>query len=150
MALRAWTAGWPIGVFQFTKSPKWKSGEEAALKSLAAVHESTGQGGAVTWHKMGEGWSWLRTQPADHERAARAGWDQVKLDLAAARYRLIILDEFTYPVSNGTLDVAEILATLASRPGTDRKSTRLNSSHQIISYAVFCLKKKNRTIAPTL
>src|SRR5207244_11281900 len=28
----------------------------------------------------------------------------------------------------------------------DRKSTRLNSSHQIISYAVFCLKKKNETI----
>src|SRR5258708_21693865 len=27
-------------------------------------------------------------------------------------------------------------------PNTDRKSTRLNSSHQIISYAVFCLKKK--------
>src|SRR5258708_24210134 len=27
----------------------------------------------------------------------------------------------------------------------DRKSTRLNSSHQIISYAVFCLKKKNYT-----
>src|SRR5947208_9133781 len=30
----------------------------------------------------------------------------------------------------------------ALRAGTDRKSTRLNSSHQIISYAVFCLKKK--------
>src|SRR5207244_13451981 len=30
-------------------------------------------------------------------------------------------------------------------PGTsDRKSTRLNSSHQIISYAVFCLKKKKK------
>src|SRR5947208_12222308 len=28
--------------------------------------------------------------------------------------------------------------------GKDRKSTRLNSSHQIISYAVFCLKKKKR------
>src|SRR5207244_13483359 len=28
---------------------------------------------------------------------------------------------------------------------TDRKSTRLNSSHQIISYAVFCLKKKKKT-----
>src|SRR5258708_23563642 len=27
----------------------------------------------------------------------------------------------------------------------DRKSTRLNSSHQIISYAVFCLKKKKHT-----
>src|SRR5690606_39740773 len=30
--------------------------------------------------------------------------------------------------------------------GPDRKSTRLNSSHVKISYAVFCLKKKNRTI----
>src|SRR5258708_21179282 len=28
--------------------------------------------------------------------------------------------------------------------GGDRKSTRLNSSHQIISYAVFCLKKKKK------
>src|SRR5207244_6686294 len=36
---------------------------------------------------------------------------------------------------------------VGSRPDThaDRKSTRLNSSHQIISYAVFCLKKKNKT-----
>src|SRR2546427_7073523 len=30
-------------------------------------------------------------------------------------------------------------------PGTDRKSTRLNSSHSQISYAVFCLKKKTHT-----
>src|SRR5258708_14017616 len=29
----------------------------------------------------------------------------------------------------------------------DRKSTRLNSSHQIISYAVFCLKKKNKLLS---
>src|SRR2546422_5888099 len=35
------------------------------------------------------------------------------------------------------------LARLRARPaGTDRKSTRLNSSHGYISYAVFCLKKK--------
>src|SRR3712207_8092297 len=32
---------------------------------------------------------------------------------------------------------------------SDRKSTRLNSSHANISYAVFCLKKKNTTLAPT-
>src|SRR5207244_12529988 len=32
----------------------------------------------------------------------------------------------------------------ASRCRRDRKSTRLNSSHQIISYAVFCLKKKKK------
>src|SRR5258708_21350685 len=32
--------------------------------------------------------------------------------------------------------------------GGDRKSTRLNSSHQIISYAVFCLKKKKKKVTP--
>src|SRR5438552_12585999 len=37
----------------------------------------------------------------------------------------------------------------AGRAGSiDRKSTRLNSSHQIISYAVFCLKKKKNTHEP--
>src|SRR5258708_23349130 len=33
----------------------------------------------------------------------------------------------------------------AAHGDRDRKSTRLNSSHQIISYAVFCLKKKNNS-----
>src|SRR5690349_23964491 len=39
-----------------------------------------------------------------------------------------------------------LLATAVARGGVyeDRKSTRLNSSHVEISYAVFCLKKKNR------
>src|SRR5947207_4665031 len=31
------------------------------------------------------------------------------------------------------------------QPEADRKSTRLNSSHTVISYAVFCLKKKKKT-----
>src|SRR5438034_5835816 len=33
-------------------------------------------------------------------------------------------------------------------PRADRKSTRLNSSHTVISYAVFCLKKKNQLLTP--
>src|SRR5438552_19190231 len=44
-------------------------------------------------------------------------------------------------------------AGAALRPGDrgriDRKSTRLNSSHQIISYAVFCLKKKKKKVKPS-
>src|SRR5688572_33093963 len=39
---------------------------------------------------------------------------------------------------------AELLAMLA--PQLDRKSTRLNSSHSQISYAVFCLKKKKKNL----
>src|SRR2546422_8598736 len=34
--------------------------------------------------------------------------------------------------------------------GSDRKSTRLNSSHGYISYAVFCLKKKKRQLTPSI
>src|SRR3712207_8031933 len=37
------------------------------------------------------------------------------------------------------------LAKIGEALGIDRKSTRLNSSHANISYAVFCLKKKQRT-----
>src|SRR5256885_11570560 len=42
---------------------------------------------------------------------------------------------------------AELMAADADRAAgsRDRKSTRLNSSHLVISYAVFCLKKKNKT-----
>src|SRR5258708_26930767 len=52
------------------------------------------------------------------------------------------------------LDLGQAQNLPSSRSGeisialrTDRKSTRLNSSHQIISYAVFCLKKKKRSTA---
>src|SRR5438034_352344 len=39
-------------------------------------------------------------------------------------------------------------APLGRRPAVDRKSTRLNSSHTVISYAVFCLKKKKDQASP--
>src|SRR5437588_3340961 len=38
----------------------------------------------------------------------------------------------------------ELIRSEAIMPGRDRKSTRLNSSHTVISYAVFCLKKKKK------
>src|SRR2546426_2140406 len=43
----------------------------------------------------------------------------------------------------GALAVATALRARAQDSMRDRKSTRLNSSHLVISYAVFCLKKKN-------
>src|SRR5205085_11674870 len=52
--------------------------------------------------------------------------------------------EYTAP-SGWTTFPAARPATISSRtPSTDRKSTRLNSSHSQISYAVFCLKKKKK------
>src|SRR2546429_6067620 len=42
------------------------------------------------------------------------------------------------------------LYKLTGREREDRKSTRLNSSHGYISYAVFCLKKKNKKLIPCI
>jgi cob(I)alamin adenosyltransferase len=83
------------------------------------VHAETGQGAPVTWHKMGEGWSWIRKPgtEADHAADAREGWAQVKRDLAAQAYRFYVLDEFTYPMKWGWVDVDDVAGTLASRPG---------------------------------
>ncbi len=115
LALRAWNQGWPIGVFQFVKSAKWKVGEETALRTLG----SSAEGGTVTWHKMGEGWSWTRKHGTDDDHAANAleGWEQVKRDLAAETYRFYVLDEFTYPMKWGWVDVDDVVRTLRDRPG---------------------------------
>jgi cob(I)alamin adenosyltransferase len=111
MALRAWSAGWDIGVFQFVKSPKWRVGEETALKAL---------GERITWHKMGEGWSWIQRPGTERDHAVEAaeGWAQIKRDLAAETHSFYVLDEFTYPMKWGWVDVADVVATLNARPGT--------------------------------
>jgi cob(I)alamin adenosyltransferase len=116
MALRAWSVGWPIAVFQFVKSPKWRVGEEAALRTLG----DSGKGGPVTWHKMGEGWSWLARPGTERDHAAEAaeGWAQIKRDLSAEAYRFYVLDEFTYPMKWGWVDVDDVVTTLLARPGT--------------------------------
>ena len=119
LALRGWTQGWDIGVFQFVKSAKWKVGEEAAFRALGTVHEQTGQGGPVQWHKMGEGWSWARKAGTEDDHAADAleGWREIQRRLASQRHGLYVLDEFTYPMKWGWVDVDEVVTTLRERPG---------------------------------
>jgi cob(I)alamin adenosyltransferase len=119
LALRGWNQGWSIGVFQFVKSAKWRVGEENALLALGKLHEQTGEGGPVEWHKMGAGWSWSRKQGSDvdHEQAAREGWQEITRRMAEQRHDLYVLDEFTYPMKWGWVDVDEVVSTLAQRPG---------------------------------
>src|SRR2546426_1879587 len=48
--------------------------------------------------------------------------------------------------SSRTCSTETVRPDLTSRSPSDRKSTRLNSSHLVISYAVFCLKKKKTMV----
>jgi cob(I)alamin adenosyltransferase len=107
LMLRGWAQDWPVGVFQFVKSSKWKVGEERAAAALG-----------VDWHKMGSSWSWIQREQATGEELARQGWSEVRAALAAERYRMLILDEFTYVVNRGWVPVQEVLDVLTARPGS--------------------------------
>src|SRR5256885_12668870 len=76
-------------------------------------------------------------------------------------YKVTGVQTCALPISRGLrvlskYDYAKLEANVAAakrmdqrrmpRDRQDRKSTRLNSSHLVISYAVFCLKKKNKNI----
>ncbi len=119
LALRGWNQGFRIAVFQFVKSAKWRIGEQTVLERLGALHNETGEGGPVEWHKMGSGWSWSRKagSDADHAQEAAAGWAEIKRRLAAETHDLYVLDEFTYPINWGWVDIGDIVDTLAARPG---------------------------------
>jgi cob(I)alamin adenosyltransferase len=119
LATRAWNQGWDIGVFQFVKSAKWRIGEQTVFERLGQLHEETGEGGPVEWHKMGSGWSWSRKAGGeeDHARDAAEGWAEVKRRIAEERHDLYVLDEFTYPMEWGWVDVDDVVSTLQDRPG---------------------------------
>ena len=108
LALRGWNQGWSIAVFQFVKSAKWRLGEQTAFEQLG-----------IEWHKMGSGWSWSRKQgdEEDHAAAAAEGWAEIKRRIAAQEHDLLLLDEFTYPINWGWVDVDDVVETLANRPG---------------------------------
>src|SRR5438552_14078670 len=117
-------------------------------------------GWAVTW--KGRGWD---RSFDDYLALVRAGRDLTRagrlLVVPSVKYHLPKLNEpfrdGEYRFTTQSLAAAwgdgplhlekDFSPTLAGDPlaaAQDRKSTRLNSSHQIISYAAFCLKKKKR------
>src|SRR3712207_7770355 len=70
----------------------------------------------------------------------------MSLTLALTIGLIVIVTSFLsglFGMAGGLILIGALLALL---PVADRKSTRLNSSHANISYAVFCLKKKKRLI----
>jgi cob(I)alamin adenosyltransferase len=68
---------------------------------------------------MGEGWSWSRKAGTEEDHAADAleGWREIQRRLAAETHDLYVLDEFTYPMKWGWVDVDEVVETLVNRPG---------------------------------
>jgi len=142
LALRGWNQGWSVGVFQFVKSARWRIGEQTALESLAELHDTTGRGGSIEWHKMGAGWSWSRKTGTDDDHAAAAaeGWEEIKRRLVAETHTLYVLDEFTYPINWGWVDIDDVIDTLTRRNGYQhviitgrRADPKLNEVAQLVT-----------------
>lgn len=119
LALRGWNQGWSLGIFQFVKSAKWRLGEQSVFETLGELNATTGAGGPVDWQKMGSGWSWSKKAGSeeDHAAAAVEGWAEIKRRISAETHDLYLLDEFTYPINWGWIDVDDVVDTLTRRPG---------------------------------
>src|SRR2546430_13659080 len=74
------------------------------------------------------------------------------LSLDNVGQRFVVMMDLARAYASETARLSEIEAMLAqaAKARIDRKSTRLNSSHSQISYAVFCLKKKKKRARPTV
>jgi len=103
--LRSLAQGWQVAVVQFIKSGDWKVGEQS-LGAQLGVH----------WLETGRGFTWDSTN-LEHDRAvAWDGWQQAAALIAAGEHRLVILDELTYLITWGWLEVEPVVDALRQRP----------------------------------
>lgn len=103
--IRALARDWKVAVVQFVKSGQWKVGEEKIGRQLGAE-----------WWAIGEGFTWLSDDLTKDEAVAREAWRHAKETILAGEHELVVLDELTYPVKWGWLDVDDVVATLRDRP----------------------------------
>ncbi len=105
MLARALGHGMRAGVAQFVKG-RSDTGEEGFFR----------QQSGVVWQVLGEGFTW-ETQNLDRDReTAKKGWEQAKQLLQDKDLGLVVLDELTYPLKYGWLDLQTVLDDLAARP----------------------------------
>jgi len=105
MVARALGHGMRVGVAQFIKG-RSDTGEEAFFRQQANV----------TWHVLGEGFTWDTQNLERDSETARKGWAIVQTMLRDPTLNLIILDELTYPLKYGWLDMDKVLTDLRNRP----------------------------------
>jgi cob(I)alamin adenosyltransferase len=103
--MRAVARGWKVCVIQFIKSGRWKVGEE-----------DTGRKLGIDWWAIGDGFTWDSKNMDESEAVAREAWRSAKEKIASGDYRVVMLDEITYPINWGWIDVADVVDAIRNRP----------------------------------
>ncbi len=105
MLFRAWGRGMKVCMLSFIKSETSNYGEERAARKLG-----------IELIPLGAGFTWL-SKDLDHDKAlAQRCWALCKEKIASGEYDIVVLDEITYPLTYGWLDIDEVIDTLRHRP----------------------------------
>jgi cob(I)alamin adenosyltransferase len=105
VVMRAVARDWRVCVIQFIKSGKWKVGEEAIGRRLG-----------VDWLKGGDGFTWESPDLDESRGRAVAAWALASAAINGGDYQLVVLDEITYPITYGWIDLGDVISTLRERP----------------------------------
>jgi cob(I)alamin adenosyltransferase len=105
VVMRSVARGWRVCVIQFIKSDKWKVGEEAVGRQLG-----------VEWLKGGDGFTWESPDLDESRGCAIAAWALAAAAIAGGEYELVVLDEITYPLNYGWLEIEAVIAAIRERP----------------------------------
>jgi cob(I)alamin adenosyltransferase len=126
LVLRALGHDWKVGVVQFGKGA-WQSGERKALERFPDL---------VSWHTLGEGFTWETQNRARDVAAAARAWDKAKELMADPAIRLLVLDELNIALRYEHLPLDEVVATLvARRPDLHVVVTGRNAKPELVAAA---------------
>lgn len=106
MAIRAMGHGMKVGVVQFIKGAM-STGEEKFLRRFPDE---------VSFHAMGEGYTWVTQDRERDMEKARVAWDQAKVFLSDPTIGLVLFDELNIALKYRYLDVDTVIADLLERP----------------------------------
>lgn len=107
LALRMLGRGRPVAVVQFIKGA-WSTGERFAFEAF---------GDLLTWHSMGEGFTWETQDRARDVAAAGRAWEEAKAQMARPELALLVLDELCIALRYDYLPLSDVLETLSGRRG---------------------------------
>lgn len=99
--LRGWGRDMRLGGIQFFKHENAHYGELRALERMG-----------IELTPMGDGFTWTSRDMDETQAKALHGWERAKEQIASGDYDIFLLDEFTYVLHFGWLDVGEVVAWL--------------------------------------
>jgi cob(I)alamin adenosyltransferase len=105
MLFRAWGRDMAVVMLSFIKASTANFGEERAARKLG-----------IELIPMGDGFTWLSKDLEKDKALAQRCWQLCREKIESGSYDIVVLDEITYPITYGWLDIDEVLDVLRNRP----------------------------------